>query len=220
MVIISKFKNILCAVSVLFLLPLVSLHAAELTIYDSAESAQPLKVGDTAPTFVVQNVEGEDLSFDGNQRDKPTMFITFRGGWCPYCNNQLQDIRTVLPEISNDIDVYFLSGDRADDLYASLADKTKEEIEGLDYVILSDANMQAASALGIAFRLPDRSVERSKSRRDISGSSTGLHAALAVPSIFIIGTDGKIAYVHSEPNYKVRLSANELHDAAKAVLAK
>ncbi len=215
---LSRCPTMVSIITALAMVFCAQIQAAEPTIYESAQAIEPLKIGDQTPTFTVQDVSGKDLVFDAGPLTKPSMFISFRGGWCPYCNYQLQDIRHVLPEISRDINVYFLSGDQPSALYSSLSDKTKEDIDGLDYVILSDANLQAASALGIAFFAPEKSLQRLKTKPSLNGSSSDQHKALAVPSIFIIDTDGKVAYAHSEADFRVRLSAAELLAAAQTVI--
>jgi len=107
--------------------------------------------------------------------------------------------------------VLFLSGDRPELLYKSLSLETREDIAGLDYTILSDADAQAAIALGIAFKASQKTIDRrNEKQQDICDSSMLRHGILPVPSVFAIWRDGVIGYVYSNPNYKVRLPAGEL----------
>jgi len=113
------------------------------------------------------------------------------------------------------VDILFLSGDRPEQLYRSLEADTQEDIAGRDYTILSDADANAAIALGIAFRASDATINRRHEKgQDIEGSSMSLHKVLPVPAVFAIGTDGKIAFAYANADYKVRLSADELLDVA------
>jgi peroxiredoxin len=195
--------------------------AADLLIADSAAQTKPLQAGQHAPAFTAYEVDGTRFDFDPSALAKPTMIITFRGGWCPYCNAQLSGLRTVLPELTaRGMDVLFLSGDRPQLLYSSLKAETQESIAGLDYHILSDANMEAASALGIAFRVPADTAQTFKDRgRDIGNSSIALHQALPVPAVFVINTDGQITFSYANPDYKIRLPAEEVKAAAEPLLA-
>ena len=112
-----------------------------------------LQTGQQAPAFVVRSADDKSFAFNPKVLARPVVIVTFRGGWCPYCNMHLSELRTVVPEISAmGIDVLFLSGDRPELLYASLAADTQEAIADLDYRIYSDADAQAAIAFGIAFR--------------------------------------------------------------------
>lgn len=194
--------------------------APPLVIADNAESVQPLAVGARVPGFTVYEVSGDAFNFNPRRLDRPAMFVVYRGGWCPYCNTQLSDLRRVLPELREmGVDVYFLSGDRPEVLYSSLKDETQEDIKGLDYVILSDAEMQAASAFQIAFRLDEGLVERIKAGLDVGSSSIDQHGALPVPAVIIVNTKGEVAYSFVEPDYKIRLPAREVKKAAERVLA-
>ncbi|MEM8682748.1 MAG: peroxiredoxin-like family protein [Pseudomonadota bacterium] len=188
---------------------------ADVPVADSADEIQPLKVGDAAPYFSVRDVNGDAVEFDPAALERPAVLITFRGGWCPYCNLHLSELRHVLPELDeNGIDVLFLSGDRPEQLVASLRPETQTDVEDLDYTLLSDAEATAAIALGIAFRTRTTGLKLRAIGRDIKDSSLDKHGVLPVPAVFAIGTDGKIAFAYANPDYKERLSADELREVA------
>ncbi len=190
---------------------------AEMAIAESADQITPLKSGEQAPAFVVLDADGEEFSFDPDALDRPAVLITFRGGWCPFCNMHLSELRTVVPEISAmGVDVLFLSGDRPEMLYASLAQDTQETIADLDYKIYSDADAQAAIALGIAFKASERTINgRISKGQDIEDSSMLNHGVLPVPAVYAIDTSGTIRFDFVEPDYKVRLPSEELLAVAK-----
>ena len=56
-----------------------------------------------------------------------------------------------------------------------------------------------------------------RKKRDYAGSSIVHFDALAVPSVYVVNTDGQIVYDYVNPNYKVRLSAGELLQAAQHI---
>ena len=190
------------------------------TVADSAQQIEPLQTGQQAPAFVVRSADDESFSFNPETLARPVVIVTFRGGWCPYCNMHLSELRTIVPEISAmGIDVLFLSGDRPELLYASLAANTQEAIADLDYRIYSDADAQAAIALGIAFRASDRTINRRHEKgQDIGESSMGRHGVLPVPAVFAIDQSGVIRFSFVEANYKVRLPADELLAVAKELV--
>ena len=188
----------------------------------SAEETTPLRTGDRAPAFTVRTVQDEPFEFDPDKLERPAILISFRGGWCPYCNMHLSELRTVIPELKeNGIDVLFLSNDRPELLYSSLKMETQEDIDGLDYVILSDANISAAMAFGTAFRTDKGLTDYlDKKKRDYEGSSIGMHNALAVPAVYVVDQSGEIVFDFVNPNYKVRLPADELLETANKLLNK
>jgi peroxiredoxin len=194
---------------------------ADVPVAASADLIQPLGVGDLAPRFVVETVDSAAFDFNPAKLDKPVMLLLFRGGWCPYCNMYLSDMRHVIPEIrALGIDVLFLSGDRPELLHESLEDQAREDIDGLDYTILSDADAQASIALGIAFKAAQRTIDYVTDKGDgYRKSSMERHGVLPVPAVFAVGRDGVIAFTYINPDYKTRLPADELLSAARAIAA-
>jgi peroxiredoxin len=195
--------------------------ADELTLPANAEDISPKKVGDHAPSFTVRTVDGQPYHFDPGNLERPTVLISFRGGWCPYCNMHLSELRHVIPQIKQaGFDVLFLSNDRPDQLYASLKRETQDDIAGLDYMILSDADLDAARALGTAFMIPDNLIGYLDEKgRDYQDSSIAKYRALAVPAVVLVDASGEIRFIYANPNYKIRLSAEELKAAADELLA-
>ena len=186
-----------------------------------AEDISPKQVGDRAPSFTVQTVDNESFHFDPDNLERPTALISFRGGWCPYCNMHLSELRHVVPELRQaGFDVLFLSNDRPEQLHDSLKKETQEDIDGLDYVILSDADLSAALALGTAFTVSDELVDYLDEKgRDYEESSISKYRALAVPAVVLVDASGEIRFFYANPDYKVRLSADELKAAADELLA-
>jgi peroxiredoxin len=194
---------------------------ADVPVADSAELINPLVSGDKAPRFVVRDVDGESFDFDPSQLERPAVLLTFRGGWCPYCNTYLSEMRHVIPKIRElGVDVLFLSGDRPGQLYESLSQETQKDIDGLNYTLLSDAEAQAATALGIAFRASDMTINRRHEKgQDIDGSSMMNHGVLPVPAVFAVDRHGVIRFAFTNADYKVRLPADKLLAAAEAIAA-
>lgn len=216
-----KILHRLIFLGILPTLLFISLFAiAEMNIADSPEQTQPLQAGDRAPDFTVYKVDGSPFHFEASTLERPTLIITFRGGWCPYCNTQLQDLRKVLPQIKQSgVDVLFLSGDRPAILYSNLKQETQQFIDGLDYTILSDADINAGLAFGLAFRVPDETINKYKQRNwDLASSSMEKHKVLSIPAVYVIRTNGEIAYAHAEPDYRVRLPAEDVKAAVDKVL--
>jgi len=217
MVLTRKFVYILFVLLLIGTLGVTAPQAGASEFPASAEQITPLRTGDQAPAFTVQTVASESFDFDPASLQRPVVLISFRGGWCPFCNLHLSELRTVIPDIrAMGFDVLFISNDRPELLYSSLKDQTREDIEGLDYTILSDAELSAATAFGTAFQAPDALVDYlEKNGRDLSGSSIANHGALAVPSVYVIDASGLIVFDYVNADYKVRLPADEVLAAAR-----
>jgi peroxiredoxin len=194
---------------------------ADVPIAESADLIQPLGKGDQAPRFFVETVDGESFDFDPKKLERPVVLLTFRGGWCPFCNTYLSEMRDVIPQIRElGVDVLFLSGDRAELLFKSLKMETQEDIAGLDYTLLSDGDAQAAMALGIAFKASQRSIDwQLEKGQDIDGSSMLRHGVLPVPAVFAIDQSGIIQFAFTNADYKIRLPADDLLAVAHEIAA-
>jgi len=194
--------------------------SAELNIATSAEETTPVPIGSRAPNFTAYNVEGSVYDFNADKLERPTLLITFRGGWCPYCNAQLQELRNVLPKIkASGLDVLFLSGDRPEILYSNLQQEVQGVVEELDYTILSDADMNMGRAFGLAFRVHDDIISKYQSRDwDLDESSMEKQKALSVPAVYLIRKGGEITFAYANPDYRIRLPADEVKKAVDQLL--
>jgi peroxiredoxin len=181
-------------------------------IHENADQVQPLLPGMMAPAFTVRDVEGNAVTFDPASLDKPLVLAFFRGGWCPYCNIHLAELRHAEKELSElGFDIWFISIDKPELLYESLKQPD------ISYTIYSDAQLEATRAFGLAFRVSDKTYNRYLTYdiylEKISGES---HHVLPAPSTYIIGADGIINFQFTNPNYKVRLHPDVLLAAAQA----
>jgi len=172
---------------------------------------RPLTVGSRAPSFSGTSTDGTVRTFSPDGYRRPTSVIFYRGGWCPYCNMQLSDLRLAEPKLrERGFEIVFLSTDRPDILYSSL------KATDIHYTLLSDSRLEAAKAFHIAYRLDAATLTMQKKYGVNLDKTTGadLHE-LPVPSVFIIDTSGTIRYVYSNPDYKIRLGSEALLAAAE-----
>jgi len=181
-------------------------------IHAAPELVQPILPGMNAPAFEVRSVTGETVQFDSSDLQKPLVLTFFRGGWCPYCNLHLSEMRHAEEELLEiGFDVWFISIDKPELLAESL------DQPDLAYTLLSDSKLQATRAFGIAFTLDEETYQRYLTYDiDIEEASGETHHVLPVPSTFIIGSDGVISFQYSNTNYKVRLHPGVLLAAARA----
>jgi peroxiredoxin len=180
-------------------------------IPDTPEQVQPLSVGARAPIFAARTTEGALRTFQPDSYKKPTVVLFYRGGWCPYCNAQLSDLHIVEPKLrKSGFEVVFLSSDRPELLYSSL------KAADIHYTLLSDSHLEAAKSFHVAYHVDDATVAKLREYGEDLEATTGTKEhELPVPSVFIIDTSGTIRFVYSNPDYKIRLSADALWTAAQ-----
>ena len=198
-------------IAVTALLPLTG--RAELPM--APEKVQPLAKGVPVPDAMLRTVDGKSFDLKTETGAKPTVIIFYRGGWCPYCNAHLADVQKAEKDLlAMGYQILAISPDTAKALRSTMDD------DKLTYTLLSDADMQATGAFGLAYGLDDATVAKYKG---FGVPITAQHAWrywLPVPAVYIVGKDGRIAFAHWDPDYRVRLSGAELLKAAREASAK
>jgi peroxiredoxin len=164
----------------------------------TADKINPILVGQKVPNTLIQKINGESIYTDDIFKDKNTVLIFYRGGWCPYCTLHLREIGDIEDKlIELGYQIVAITPDAPDKIRAT------EEKEKLSYTLLSDSNTDFMQKMGIAF------VGNEKYKQLFIDSSNGANAngVLPVPSVFFLDKTGKIVFSFVDPNYKKRLSS-------------
>ncbi|MCF8243139.1 MAG: AhpC/TSA family protein [Melioribacteraceae bacterium] len=169
-------------------------------IAEKAEDISPLLVGETIPDFELKASDGSADIVLNIIREKPTVLLIYRGGWCPFCNLHLSEIQGVQNEVVDlGYKIIAISPDSPENIRS-----TDDEHE-LSYTLYSDSDGKFIEAMGLAFKAPDKYSGMLSERSN--GLNNGL---LPVPSVFVVDTSGKILFEYINPDYKTRISAGLL----------
>ncbi|MBA4136396.1 MAG: antioxidant AhpC [Opitutus sp.] len=182
----------------------------------ASPAAEPLGVGAPVPAALVRTVEGEQVELRTVLGGRPTVLIFYRGGWCPYCTKHLAALAEIEGELrATGFQVVALSPDRPEKLRA------KPSHAGLNYTLLSDSKAEAMRAFGIAFRVEDALVATYKNSYgiDLEADSGESHHLLPHPAVFLFDATGVTRFAHVNPDYKLRLSGEEILAAAQSAKA-
>lgn len=176
----------------------------------------PLAVGETIPKGTCVTVANEAFDLLAAAKKQPIAIIYYRGGWCPYCTRHLSQLQQLDPKLrALGYEIIAISPDTPEHVQ-----KVFDE-GALTYTLLSDSSMETAKAFGIAFEVDKPMLEKLESYNiDIEAASGETHHLLPVPSVFLVGTDGVIDFVHSDPDYTKRIDDGALLHAAEAAAKK
>lgn len=194
---------------------LTLLSSAALALVAHAAEATPLAVGAAVPTVNLHAETGAVISLRDALGGKPTVLIFYRGGWCPFCTRHLAALGEAQPALTAaGFQLIAISPDRPEKLRA------RPTHEHLPFTLYSDSKMQATQAFGIAFKVEDAAVARWKESHgiDLESDSGETHHLLPHPAVFIVDAGGTIRYAHVNPDYKVRMSPEEIIAAANQAL--
>ncbi len=180
----------------------------------SAEETQPLAVGAAAPDVLLRNASGTEIRLHDLVKDQPAVLVFYRGGWCPYCSEQLQGLRDIQEPLNElGASLIAVSPDKPETF-----GETVSELK-LGYQVVSDSSMDAARGFGIAFQVDGTTLIKYRTFGiDLNEASGFDHNVLPVPSVFVVGTDATIAYVHSDPDYRVRPNPQDILAATREAL--
>ncbi|MGY3052601.1 peroxiredoxin [Pedobacter sp. UYEF25] len=172
------------------------------------EDVSPLLIGEKIPILLLTNAKGEIVDLNKAIAEKPTILVFYRGGWCPFCSKQLAGLQEIQKDlIAMGYQVIAVSTDSPENLTKSM---TKEK---LSYMLLSDADLNAAKKLGIAYKSP----ASYDSFLPAASGGKNVDKLLPVPSVFILNKEGDIAFEYISPNFKQRISASLLKAAAESL---
>jgi len=172
-----------------------------------------LKLGDSAPSFILVNALGENINSIELLKNGPLVISFYRGAWCPFCNLELAAYQEVLPEIQ-------ALGSQLVAISPELPDKsmTLSEKHKLKFQILSDTNNLIAKKFGIVFTV-DKKLRRLYRLMNINLSSAqgNKNYELPVPATYIIDKNGIIILSHVDTDYTNRLDPSEVIKCLKSM---
>ena len=136
-----------------------------------------VQVGRLAPDFVACDLAGNETRLSSLIGDKKALLLFYRGGWCPFCNEQLAAIARDYQEFQR--------------LNATVVAVSGEEVEKgkgllqklhLPFVLLSDTSFEAIDMYGVR----DENLSEHVRARGIN--------QLPKPSAFVIDGTGIVRY--------------------------
>ncbi len=150
--------------------------------------SRQLDVGQPLPVVEPKNTAGETIS-SASLADKPTVWIFYRGNWCPLCMAQIKEIAAQYQQIEELGVRVALVSPQPHKFTVGLAKKFDVAFE-----FLTDEGNRAARTLGIDhdFGVP------------MGMQVLGYANETVMPTVIITDTGGQILWVDETDNYRVR----------------
>ena len=203
--------RILTLLGLLCLLPTLAVAG---TVPTDPGATCPIKPGQPVPEgLTAHRADGTAVDLSA-LLSEPTVLVVFRGGWCPFCNRHLEELREVEAEIAGlGYQLIGISPDRPGKA-AEMAEKLGES----SFLVLSDSPMEVAQALGLAFEVDAAMLEKlGQYGIDIEADSGYDHHWLPVPAAMVI-TDSVVRFNYANPDYQMRVDGDVLLAAARAAM--
>ncbi|MGH1456801.1 MAG: peroxiredoxin-like family protein [Alphaproteobacteria bacterium] len=168
-------------------------------------------IGSTAPDFTLPNADGEGRTLSEMLQNGPVILSFYRGGWCPYCNDQIYAYQQILPEF--------------EELGAQLVAISPEKPESVqdtmskNYVtfeVLSDEGNKIARNYDLLWTVPEDKREgfstwlKGETGQTLAEFNGVDNFELPIPATFVIAQDGTVVYVFKEEDYKLRAKNEDI----------
>ncbi|MBT1687412.1 peroxiredoxin-like family protein [Dawidia soli] len=163
-------------------------------------------VGDIAPDFRLKDPRGKYVSLKTALQDGPVVLNFYRGGWCPFCNLELNTLQRTLPKFKDAGAQLIAISPESPDNSLSTIEKHK-----LAFSVLSDINSTVARQYGIIYQVPSYLVPvYEKFGVDIKRHNASDALELPLPATYVVDTDQKIIYAFANEDYTVRADIQEI----------
>jgi peroxiredoxin len=159
----------------------------------SEQNQMEVQVGRPAPNFKAHDLDGNELWLRSLIGGKRALLLFYRGGWCPFCNEQLATL-------SRDREKFEQSRAIIVAVSGEDVEKGRELLKKLNlpFKLLSDTKFEGIDTYGVR----DTNISEKTKARGIT--------QLAKPSAFIIDEHGVIRYKYVGTNAPDRPKNEEL----------
>jgi len=169
------------------------------------------KPGDVMPPFVLPDETGHLVSLKDLLVQGPVVVTFHRGHWCPYCRISISTLVKAQPHIE-------ALGAR---MVAIVPDREQFAAEmradcNANFPILCDMDNGYAMSLNLAIwvgaEMQEYMTKIGRRLPEYQGNDTW---TLPIPATFVVGKDGRIKARFVDPDYRKRMTINELIAALK-----
>ncbi|EPR72064.1 hypothetical protein ADIWIN_2903 [Winogradskyella psychrotolerans RS-3] len=176
------------------------------------QGSNALKIGEKAVDFKLPNPQGELISLSNLLEKGPVIVTFYRGSWCPYCNLQLRALQAKLADIhALGATLVAISPEVPDE------SMTANEINTMEFTVLSDQDAKVASQYGVAWEVPEFLLDHMRVDRqlDLKKINNGNASVLPIPATFIIGIDGRVIWNYVNVDYRTRSEPDDIIEVLK-----
>jgi peroxiredoxin len=182
---------------------------AALQASDVAASA--VVAGDTAPDFTLPNGTDRPVTLHEELQQGPVILSFYRGGWCPFCNLELQALQAYLPQFRGlGASLIGISPETPDHAM------TTTERHALQFEVLSDSGNRVARDYGLLFAVHE-SLRPLYLRwgLDVPEHNGEDSWELPVPATYLIDSNSVVRTAHVDKDYTRRMEPRLILEALR-----
>lgn len=168
-------------------------------------------VGKKLPDFCLKNYDGTDVILSEEVKNGNVILTFYRGGWCPYCNLQLNYLQSRMNDFLKYNGRLIAVSPELPDLASLTVEKHK-----IRFKILSDIGNEVGKKYGIVFKLPDDLaglyVKLGIDLKKYNGNGKN---EIPIPATFVIDKDMTVRYSFGMADYTKRAEPDDIIDVLK-----
>jgi peroxiredoxin len=170
------------------------------------------KVGELMPPFLLPDEQGRLVGLDDLLGKGPIAIAFHRGSWCPYCRININALARAEEKIAVE----------RRHIVAVMPDRQRfTRWLGADaktpFPILTDVDNGYATSLDLAIWVGDEMKQMMSSSGWNPSMSQGTdNWVLPIPATFVVGTDGIISARFVDPDYRIRMTIEDLVAALRS----
>ena len=170
------------------------------------------KVGEPMPAFLLPDDQGRLISLEDFLGEGPVALAFNRGYWCPYCRINVQALARAEEKVASEKrHIVAIVPDRQK-FAAWMKSDTKAP-----FPVLTDMDNGYAMTLDLAFYVGDELKHMMVSSGwDPSVTQGRENWMLPIPATFVVGTDGIVHARFVDPDYRTRMSIEDLIGALRS----
>lgn len=175
--------------------------------------ARAMKVGEHAPDFELTTGGGKLVSLAGLLSEGAAILTWYRGGWCPYCNLQLNHLQTYLER-------FRAAGATLVALSPELPLKSiaTGERHQLGFDVLVDRHNQMAKKFGGVHQVNDGARGYYGRMGVMDYYQEHDMNALPVPATYVVDRTGIVRYAYVNADFRKRAEPEEILEVVKGII--
>ena len=179
---------------------------------DNSAGMEAPALGEPMPPFVLPDENGRLTSLERLLRSGPVAITFHRGHWCPWCRISGR----ALAQVHRDIVAAERAGRRRSCPSGKSSPRNSRRAHSYPFPVLTDLDNGYAMSLNLAIWVgPDLERLLSSFGRPLPDYQGNEAWMLPIPATFVVGTDGRVAARFVDPDFRRRMSIEELLAALK-----
>lgn len=161
-----------------------------------------IAIGKAAPDFTLARYGGGTVTLSQYRGKKNVVLVFYRGYWCPYCINQLREMRSLLSdELKKDTELLVVSIDGENETKMAVTRIAKDDGVQPDFSFLSDPEHAVIARYGVL-------------------NPAGSRKGIPHPATYVIDKKGVVRWRDVQTDYKIRPTNTAVLTALQSVSSK